>query len=92
MWRAMEFSLEKVPTIFHVICKLHNVCMDQQTLNHHTFASPGRLSYFSDLKAPPFSDDGYLWENFDITVGLDDAGDQPSDKVVLRQLTINTID
>jgi hypothetical protein len=44
------------------------------------------------LKAPPFSDDGYLWENFDITVGLDDAGDQPSDKVVLRQLTINTID
>jgi hypothetical protein len=29
MWRAMEFSLEKVPTIFHVICKLHNVCMDR---------------------------------------------------------------
>jgi hypothetical protein len=47
----------------------------------------GRLSDFSDVEALPFSDDSYLWESFDITVGLDDVGDQPSEKVVLRQLT-----
>jgi len=87
LWRAMKFSLEKVTTIFCVICKLHNVCMDQWQMNHHTFASLGRFSDFSDVEAPPFSDNGYLWESFDITVGLDDAGDQPTDEVVLGQLT-----
>jgi hypothetical protein len=70
MWRDMEFSLEKVPTIFCVICKLHNVCIDWWTMNYHTSASLGRFSDFSDVEAPPFSDDGYLWERFDITVGL----------------------
>jgi hypothetical protein len=87
LWRAMEFSLEKVPTIFRVICKLHNICMDRWTMNHNTSASLGRFSDFSDVEAPPFSDDGYLWESFDITVGLDDAGDQPTDEVVLGRLT-----
>jgi hypothetical protein len=79
--------LEKVPTIFLVICKLHNVCMDWWTVNHHTSASLGRFSDFSDVEAPPFSDNGYLCESFDIKVGLDDAGDQPNDEVVLRWLT-----
>jgi hypothetical protein len=31
--------------------------------------------------------DGYLLESFDITVGLDDAGDQPTDEEVLGWLT-----
>jgi hypothetical protein len=87
LWRAIDFFLEKVPTIFHLICKLHNVCLDWWIMNHHISASLGRFSDFSDVGAPPFSDDGYLWESFDITVGLDDAGDQPSDEVVLRWLT-----
>jgi len=39
LWTAMEFSLEKAPTIFHVICKLHNVCMDRWLrLNPHYLA------------------------------------------------------
>jgi hypothetical protein len=86
-WTAMEFSLEKAPTIFHVICKLHNVCMDRWLMNHHTFASLGTFSDFSDVEAPPFSDNGYLLESFDITVELDDTGDQPTDEVVLGWLT-----
>jgi hypothetical protein len=61
LWRAMEFSLDKVPTIFCVICKLHNVCIDWQTMNHHTAASLGRFSDFSDVKTPPFSDNGWLF-------------------------------
>jgi len=65
LWRAMEFSLVKIPTIFHVI---HNVCMDWWLMNHHTSASLGTFSDFSDVEAPPFSDDGYLWESFDIIV------------------------
>jgi hypothetical protein len=65
----------------------NNVCLDWWIMNHHISASLGRFSDFSDVGAPPFSDDGYLWESFDITVGLDDAGDQPSDEVVLRWLT-----
>jgi hypothetical protein len=87
LWRAMEFSLEKVPTIFRAVCKLHKVCMDRWTMNHHASASFGRFSDFSNVEALPFSDDGYLRESFDFTVGLDDAGDQSSDKVELRWLT-----
>jgi hypothetical protein len=82
LWRAMEFSLEKIPTIFHVICKLHNICMDWWIMKHPTAPHLGRFSDFSDVEAPPFSDDGYLWESFDITVGLDDVGDQPTDELV----------
>ena len=60
LWRAMEFSLGKVPTIFHVICKLHNVFMDWWLMNHHTSASFGTFSDFSGVEVPPFSDDAYL--------------------------------
>ncbi len=57
LWHLVEreFSLDKVPTIFHVICKLHYVCMDRWTMNHHTSASLGWFSDFSDVEAPPFS-------------------------------------
>jgi hypothetical protein len=62
-------------------------------MSHHTSDFLGRFSDFSDVvEVPPFSDDGNLWESFDITVGLDDAGDQLSDEVVLRRLKINRID
>ncbi len=56
-------------------------------MKHMTAAHLGRYSVFSDVEAPPFSDDGYLWECFDITVRLDDVGDQPTDEVVMDQLT-----
>ena len=87
LWRAMEFSLEKIPTIFQVICKLHNICMDRWIMKHPTAAHLGRFSDCSDVEAPPFSDDGYLWECFDITVGLNDVCDQPTDEVVMDWLT-----
>jgi hypothetical protein len=35
---------------------------------------------------PPFSDDKNLWNTFDITVGLDDRFDQPTDYDVLEHL------
>ncbi len=54
--------------------------MDRWTMNHNTSASLGRFSDVSDVEAPPFGDDEYLWERFDIAVGLDDARDQPTDE------------
>ncbi len=90
VWYIVEsygISLQKVPTIFCVICILHNICMDRWIMKHMTAAHLGRFSGFSDVEAPPFSDDGYLWECFDITVRLDDVGDQPIDEVVMDQLT-----
>jgi hypothetical protein len=61
--------------------------MDRWLMNHHTSVSFDTLSDVSDVEAPPFIDDAYLWDSFDITVRLDDAGDQPTDEVVLGQLT-----
>jgi DDE superfamily endonuclease len=29
LWRAVEIDMLKVPTIFRVTCKLHNVCIDR---------------------------------------------------------------
>jgi hypothetical protein len=84
----MEFSLEKISSIFHVICKLHNICMDWWIMKHPSAARLGRFSDFSDVEPPPFSDDGYLWECFDITVGLDDVCDQPTDALGMDQLMI----
>ncbi len=60
--------------------------MDRWILKHPTAAHLGRFSHFSDVEAPPCSDDGYLWESFDITVGLDDVGDQPTDELVMDRL------
>ncbi len=61
--------------------------MDQRVMNHNTSASLNRFSDLSDVEAPPFSDDYYLWESFNITVGLDDSGDRPIDEVIPRRLT-----
>jgi hypothetical protein len=56
-WRPIEYHHTKVPTIFRVICKLHNICMDRWMMN-----------------------------NPDITVGLDDVFEQPSDEDVMERL------
>jgi len=39
-----------------------------------------------DAEAPPFGDDENLWNTFDITVGLDDSYDQPTDDDIQEQL------
>ncbi len=61
--------------------------MDRWIMKHPTAACQGRFSDISDVEEPPFCDDCYLWECFDITVGLDDVGDQPTDEVVMDLLT-----
>ncbi len=83
LWRPLEFHVSKVPTIFRVICKLHNICMDHWMLKS---TSGGNLGTLLDAEAPPFSDDDNLWNRFDTTVGLDDSFDQPADNDVLEHL------
>jgi hypothetical protein len=34
----------------------------------------------------PFSNDSNLWETFDITTGLDDVFEQPSDEEIIERL------
>jgi hypothetical protein len=34
----------------------------------------------------PFSDDSNLWDSFDISVGLDDVYEQPSDEEIIERL------
>jgi len=81
LWRPMEYHVSNVPTIFRVICKLHNMCMDCWMLNHPARACLGN---FPDTL--PFSNDLNLWETFDIQVGLDDVFEQQTDEAVIQQL------
>mmetsp|Transcript_3838 Transcript_3838/g.5704 ORF Transcript_3838/g.5704 Transcript_3838/m.5704 type:complete len:107 (+) Transcript_3838:824-1144(+) len=79
-WRPLEYCYSKVPTIFRVICKLHhNMCMDRWMINN-----PGgaRLGILTSNDCMQFSDDSYLWETFDISVGLDDVFEQPTMQAV----------
>jgi hypothetical protein len=69
----MEYHINKIPTIFHVLCKLHNICMDCWLLNNPTDAW---LCRFSSAEAVAFSNDDFSWSTFDISVGLDDSFDQ----------------
>jgi hypothetical protein len=68
-----------VSTIFQVICKLHNICIDSWLQKNPNGA-------LVNAEAPPFSDDDNLWNTFDITIGLDDSFDQPMDNDVLQHL------
>ncbi len=61
LWRAVKLDVCKVPKLFRVLCKLHNLCM------HHWI--------FEEIIL--FSRDSNLVRAFDITVGLDDVGYQP---------------
>jgi hypothetical protein len=33
-WRQLEYHYSTIPTIFHVLCKLHNICMDRLMINN----------------------------------------------------------
>jgi hypothetical protein len=81
LWRPIEHEISKVPTIFRVICKIHNVCMDCWMINNPAAAWLGKYPGSS-----PFSDDLNLWESFDITVGVDDVFEQPSDEEIIDRL------
>jgi hypothetical protein len=84
LWRPIEFDVKKVPTIFRVLCKLHNVCMDRFMRNNPTAARLGRALDSRGNEAPSFAGD--VLENYDITKGLDDVGCQPSDEEVMDRL------
>jgi len=81
LWWPIEYSLVKVPTIFRVMCKLHNLCMDRWMMNNPTSARLGNYPGSS-----PFSGDTNLWESFDISVGLDDVFEQPTDDIIIERL------
>jgi len=82
IWRPMEIHFGKVPTVFRVICKLHNICMD-------SWLRKNPRGILLDAEAPPFGDDENLWNTFDITVGLDDSYDQPTDDDIQERLENN---
>ena len=44
------------------------------------------LGRYLCAKSIPFSNDNYLWSTFDVSVGLDDSFEQPSDDVVFSHL------
>jgi len=81
LWQPIEYSLVKVPTIFRAMCKLHNLCMDRWMMNNPTSAQLGNYPGSS-----PFSGDTNLWESFDISVGLDDVFEQPTDDIIIERL------
>jgi len=81
LWRPMEYHVSKVPTIFRVVCKLHNMCMDCWMLNNPARAHLGNFPH-----TLPFSNDVNLWETFGIQVGLNDVFEQPTDEAVIQQL------
>jgi hypothetical protein len=83
LWRPLEYHVNKVPTIFRVICKLHNMCMDRWMMNNPAGARLGKLT---DGDCMPFSDDSNLWDTFDIRVGLDEVFEQPTDEAVIQRL------
>jgi hypothetical protein len=83
LWRPIQYDVNKVPTIFHVLCKLHNICMDCWLLSNPTDA---RLHRLSSAEAIPFSNDDYLWSTFDVSVGLGDSFGLPSDDEIIGHL------
>jgi hypothetical protein len=52
----MQYDINKVPNIFRVLCKLHNICIDCWFLSNLTDA---HLQRFSSAEAIPFSNDDY---------------------------------
>ena len=83
LWRPLEYHYSKIPTIFRVLCKLHNICMDRWMINNPELA---RLGSFHSADSMEFSNDSNLWSSFDVTVGLDDVFEQPTDEAVMQRL------
>jgi hypothetical protein len=81
LWRPIEYHITKVPTIFRVICKLHNLCMDRWMIDNPAAARLGNYP-----GSTPFSNDSNLWSTFDISIGLDDVFEQPTDEVIIDRL------
>jgi len=81
LWCPMDYHVSKVPTIFRVICKLYDMCMDHWMLNN-----PARACLGNFPGTLPFSYDLNLWDTFDIQVGLDDVFEQPTDEAVIQRL------
>ena len=83
LWRPLEYHYSKIPTIFRVLCKLHNICMDHWMINNSELACLGN---FHSVDSMEFSNDSNLRSSFDVTVGLDDVFEQPTDEAVMQRL------
>ena len=83
LWQPIELDVNKVPTLFQVICKLKNICMDQWLMNNPVDAWVGR---FTKANALPNSADDNFWSTFDISVGLNDGFEVPSYEAVVERL------
>jgi hypothetical protein len=59
LWKPIEYDIAKVPTIFRVICKIHNICMDCWMINNPAAAWLGNYP-----GSAPFDDDSNLLESF----------------------------
>jgi hypothetical protein len=81
LWKPIEYDIAKVPTIFRVTCKIHHIGMDHWMINNPATARLGNYP-----GSAPFSDDSNLWESFDVSVGLDDVFEQPSDEEIIERL------
>ena len=83
LWRPLAYHSSKVPTIFRVMCKLLNMCMDRWMIYNPTAA---HLSNFTADDGIPFCADCHLWDTLDICVGLDDVFEQPTYEAVIQRL------
>jgi hypothetical protein len=58
LWQPIVLDVNKVPTFFQVLCKLHKKCMDQWMMHNPVDAQVGR---FTNAHALPNSEDDNLW-------------------------------
>jgi DDE superfamily endonuclease len=78
LWKVIEIDLEKTLTVFQVMCKLHNICIDHYMKDHPKEDDGFRFSKLrSDIL--PFGSDGVLFEN-----QLIEVGKQPEDKMFIN--------
>jgi hypothetical protein len=83
LWRPLEYHFSKRPTIFRILSRLHNMCMDCWMIMNPEGA---RLGKFTSTDRMEFSNNAHLWKIFDITVGIDDMFEQPTDEAVMQRL------
>jgi DDE superfamily endonuclease len=90
LWKAIEIDMLKVLTIFRVMCKLHNFCIDRFMQEN-----PVADAHFNvqpvEANILPLGNDEILFRTFDVTRGLVDVGEQPTDEEVMAALDTSLV-
>jgi hypothetical protein len=78
LWKAIEYDVKKAQTLFHVMCKIHNICIECYIMNN-----PGNKDttvMLQDLSENivDFSNDNSLWLGWNVELDLADVGEQPT--------------